>query len=146
MNDQKVKECIVFFVCRAGMYPFNYNNVSDPLIIFFEKLMKQNKLKLDIPSCGNDLIEYLGYGEGETYIDAYRSADFGYYTTSPSEEYYSYVKPQESGSHYATRKVQISNQTNSIVIYGEVSFSYIPYSINELSKNEVSIVRLENEI
>ena len=59
MNDQKVKECIVFFVCRAGMYPFNYNNVSDPLIIFFEKLMKQNKLKLDIPSCGNDLIEYL---------------------------------------------------------------------------------------
>jgi len=59
MNDQKVKECIVFFVCRAGMYPFNYNNVLDPLIIFFEKLMKQNKLKLDIPSCGNDLIECL---------------------------------------------------------------------------------------
>lgn len=59
MNDPKVKECIMFFVCRAGMYPFNYNNVSDPLIIFFEKLMKQNKLKLDIPSCGNDLIECL---------------------------------------------------------------------------------------
>ena len=59
MNDKKVKECIIFFVCRAGMYPFNYNNVSDPFIIFFEKLMKQNNLKLDIPSCGNDLIEYL---------------------------------------------------------------------------------------
>ena len=83
-----------------------------------------------------DLIEYLGYGEGETYVDAHHSADFGYYTTSPSEEYYPYVKPQESGSHYAARKVQISNQTNSIVINGEVSFSYIPYSINELRKKK----------
>lgn len=56
MNDKKVKECIAFFVCRAGIYPFKYNQ---PLVVFFEKLMKQNKLKLDIPSCGNELIKYL---------------------------------------------------------------------------------------
>ena len=79
-----------------------------------------------------DLIEYLGYGEGETYIDAHRSADFGYYTTSPTAEFYPYVKPQESGSHYGTRKVQISNQRHSLVFDGEVSFSYIPYSINQV--------------
>lgn len=56
MNDEKVKECILFVMCRVGLYPFNYQN---PLVVLFEKLMKQNKLKLDIPSCGNDLIEYL---------------------------------------------------------------------------------------
>lgn len=56
MINRKVEECILFVMCRAGMYPFQYKN---PLMVFFEKLMKQNKLKLDIPSCGNDLIEYL---------------------------------------------------------------------------------------
>ena len=56
MNKEKVKECILFIMCRAGVYPFKYKK---PLIVFFEKLMKQNKLKLNMPSCGNDLIEYL---------------------------------------------------------------------------------------
>ena len=81
-----------------------------------------------------DLIEYLGYGEGETYIDCFHSADFGYYTTSPDEEYQAYVKPQESGSHYGTRKLQISDKSHSIVFDGEFSFSYVPYSISQLAQ------------
>ncbi len=81
-----------------------------------------------------NMIEYLGYGEGETYVDLHRSADFGYYTTCPKSEYHHYVKPQESGSHYGTRKLQVSSPTNSIVVDGEISFSYIPYSVKQLAE------------
>ena len=56
MNKEKVKECILFMLCRAGIYPFNYEN---PLLIFFEKLMKKDKLDLNIPCCGNELFEYI---------------------------------------------------------------------------------------
>lgn len=56
MNDQKVKECILFMLCRAGIYPFHYES---PLLIFFEKLMKKDKLDLNIPCCGNELFEYI---------------------------------------------------------------------------------------
>ena len=83
-----------------------------------------------------DLIEYFGYGEGETYVDCFYSADFGYYTTSPDEEYHAYTKPQESGSHYGTRKLQISDKSHSLVFDGEFSFSYIPYSISQLTQKE----------
>lgn len=90
-----------------------------------------------------NIIEYLGYGEGETYVDAYHSADFGYYTTSAEEEFHHYVMPQESGSHYGTRKVQISSQEHSVVIDGQVSFSLSPYSIKQLceKKHDFELVK-----
>ncbi|MBR2498608.1 MAG: hypothetical protein IKB67_02725 [Clostridia bacterium] len=87
----------------------------------------------ELPESFN-LIEYLGYGEGETYVDMHRSADFGYYTTCPESEFHHYVKPQESGSHYGTRKLQVSSIDNSLVVDGEISFSCVPYSINQLKK------------
>ena len=85
----------------------------------------------ELPTTFN-LIEYLGYGEGETYIDMHRSADYGYYTTNPEAEYHHYVMPQESGSHYGTRKLQVSSNENSLVFDGEFSFSCVPYSIKQL--------------
>ena len=102
-------------------YSLNENFASLPRIGFYTQLPNEY-----------DLIEYLGYGEGETYVDMYRSADYGYYTSSPDKEYHHYVKPQESGSHFSTRKVQISNMRNSLVVSGDFSFSYIPYSIEQL--------------
>lgn len=62
MNDKKVKECILFFVCRAGMYPFVYENC---ISVFLEKLMKKDKLNLNISLKGNDLIEYTQSVTGE---------------------------------------------------------------------------------
>lgn len=116
--------------CNTGVqvelkYTLDENFSSLPRIGFYTELPDEY-----------DLIEYLGYGEGETYVDAYHSADFGYYTTSPVEEFYPYLKPQECGSHFGTRKVQISNKAHSIVIDGEISFSYIPYSINQLCEKK----------
>ena len=81
------------------------------------------------------LIEYLGY-EGETYVDMHESANFGYYTSFVDKEYHRYVKPQESGSHYATRKVQISNMRHSVVASGLFSFSMLPYSVEMLKSKK----------
>ena len=83
-----------------------------------------------------NIIEYMGYGEGESYIDMHSSTEFGYYTSSPDAEFHHYLKPQESGSHYATRKVQVSNEANSIVVDGEISFSLVPYSIKQLCEKK----------
>lgn len=56
MNEEKAKECILFMLCRSGIYPFPYES---PILIFFEKLMKKDKLDLNIPCCGNELFQYL---------------------------------------------------------------------------------------
>lgn len=91
-----------------------------------------------------NLIEYLGYGAGETYVDMHSSADFGYYTSFVDKEYHHYVKPQESGSHYGTRKVQISNMEHSIVISGDFSFSMLPYSVEMLRSKKHDFELEEN--
>ncbi len=101
-------------------YTLNDNFPTLPRIGLYAKL----------PNTYN-MIEYLGY-EGETYSDMHHSADFGYYTSYVDKEYQHYVKPQESGSHYSTKKVQISNMDNSIIVSGDFSFSFIPYSIKQL--------------
>lgn len=64
------------------------------------------------------------------------SCDFGFYTSHVNREYYNYVKPQESGAHYGTRKMQISNIDNSVKVEGNFSFSYLPYSIKQLSETK----------
>lgn len=88
------------------------------------------------------LIEYCGYGPGESYVDMHGSADFGYYTSVVGKEYHHYAKPQESGSHYGVRKVQISSLDDSIVVSGDFSFSMLPYSVNTLrgTKHDFELV------
>lgn len=45
-----------------------------------------------------DRIEYYGRGPGENYVDRKESADFRLYKQTVSEQYYPYIRPQETGT------------------------------------------------
>ena len=55
-----------------------------------------------------DAFSYVGFGPWESYADRHVSCTYGYYESTPEENYeHGYVRPQESGSHYACRYLAV---------------------------------------
>lgn len=54
--------------------------------------------ELTMPA-GNENIAYFGMGPHENYIDMCHAAKMGYYTSTVTEQYVPYIKPQEHGNH-----------------------------------------------
>lgn len=79
-----------------------------------------------------DQVEWLGYGKQESYVDMHASNAFGYFENKVENEYYHYVKPQESGSHYGCEYASLTNGEHRVAVYGNFSFSAIPYSTQDL--------------
>lgn len=57
---------------------------------------------------GIDRIEYYGKGPQENYCDRNSSAALGIYNQSVHEQYYPYIRPQDSGTHTDTRWLKIA--------------------------------------
>ena len=89
-------------------------------------------LKLKLDKSFNQ-VKYLGYGNGETYPDMYTYALKNEYVSNVEKQYYNYYKPQETGAHYLSDFVELSNENAKIRVEGMQSFSAIPYSIETLS-------------
>ena len=75
--------------------------------------------------------EYVGYGPYESYIDKHRASDYGTYQSTAKKEYFPWVKPQETGSHYATTRLTLEN---GITVTADKSFSFsvLPYSTAQI--------------
>ena len=56
-----------------------------------------------------DTVEYYGRGPAENYIDRNSSEFLGVYHNKVSDEYYSYIRPQESGNHTDVRWFRITD-------------------------------------
>ena len=54
-------------------------------------------------------LEYYGRGPHENYIDRNTSSFLGRWKQTVSEQYYSYIKPQETGTKTDVRWLKISN-------------------------------------
>lgn len=53
---------------------------------------------------------YVGFGPTESYVDKHIASEYGYYVSSAEENYdYEYIRPQESGSHYACKYLAVKN-------------------------------------
>ncbi len=55
-------------------------------------------------------IAYYGRGPGENYIDRNSSEFIGYYQSKVADEYFPYVRPQESGNHTDVRWFRVLNK------------------------------------
>lgn len=77
---------------------------------------------------------YLGYGPYESYLDKYRLDQFGFYKQKISTRT-DYIKPQEYNSHLSTF-LMVQSQKETVQFYGMNSFSYLPYTIDELTKKK----------
>ena len=96
-------------------------------------------MQLQMPATYSKL-EYYGRGPEENYIDRHASAFIGKYESNVKDEYYSYIRPQESGNHTDIRNFSIFNPTSGKGItfeaFGEMECSAIPYLVEDLDAGD----------
>ncbi len=86
---------------HAKRVDYSHEKVSPPLPRFgFEFMMPK----------GFEGITYFGRGPGESYEDMRHSSRLGAYTTTATNNYEHYIKPQSNGAHTQTRWMSLSNQ------------------------------------
>ncbi len=83
---------------------------------------------------GMEQVTYLGYGPTESYMDKHRAAWLGEFTDTVDGLYEDYIKPQENGSHWNTRKLTIADEHAAFTVAGEgFSFNASHYTQEELT-------------
>lgn len=92
-------------------------------------------MQLQMPASFSKL-EYYGRGPEENYIDRHSSSFIGRYEANVKDEYYPYVRPQESGNHTDIRYFSIFNPATGKGItfegYAPMECSAIPYLVEDL--------------
>ena len=92
-------------------------------------------MQLKMPETFSKL-EYYGRGPEENYIDRHSSAFIGKYEANVKDEYYPYVRPQESGNHTDIRYFSIFNPATGKGLTFEgnapMECSAIPYLVEDL--------------
>ena len=88
----------------------------------------------------NEKLRYFGLGFTETYPDRYKSARFGEYDLTVTDNFVHYVRPQENSSHYKTRRVDVG-ETGGVGIRvtpcdetKDFSFNASHYSAEQLTE------------
>ena len=76
---------------------------------------------------------YEGYGPCESYIDKHMASEYGRYESTAKKEYGNYIKPQETGSHFASTELEMENGVK-VVAQKPFSFSVLPYSTEEIRR------------
>ena len=88
---------------------------------------------------------YVGYGPTESYIDKHIACDYGYYVSSAEENYdREYIRPQESGSHYACKYLAVKDLFK-VTADLPFSCSVNPFTTKQLRETLHSFELVEND-
>jgi len=82
-----------------------------------------------------DMVEYYGRGPIETYCDRKDSEFLGIYKNKVNDEYFEYVRPQESGNHFDVRWFSVIDQNGQgLQFYSNAPMeaSALPYTTAQL--------------
>lgn len=80
-------------------------------------------------------IEYFGMGNRECYTDYQSHAKMGIWSSTVTDEYEPYIKPQDCGNHIGTKWLTLKNsQKISFVADDKFEFSTLHYTIEELDE------------
>lgn len=90
-------------------------------------------------------LSYVGFGPTESYIDKNLACEYGYYTSTARENYqFGYVRPQESGSHYACTYLQI-HDLFALTAQKPFSCSVNPFTTQQLFETKHTFELAEND-
>lgn len=88
---------------------------------------------------------YAGFGPTESYVDKHIACEYGYYVNSARENYdREYIRPQESGSHYACKYMAVKDLFK-VTAEQPFSFSVNPYTTKQLCETLHSFELEEND-
>lgn len=76
-------------------------------------------------------IRYTGFGPSESYVDKRLASEYGTYSTTAKKEYFPWIKPQETGSHWGSTELIIEDCCR-VEAEEAFSFSVLPYSTKQL--------------
>ena len=128
-----VKNCLAPILEYEIEYAF-FNNGVDVTFAYkvadFVSYLPRIGFEFALPKYQN-FFEYAGYGPYESYIDKHRASDYGTYRSTAKKEYFPWVKPQETGSHYGTTRLSLKNGW-TITADRAFSFSVLPYSTRQI--------------
>jgi beta-galactosidase len=90
-------------------------------------------MQLQMPKQYN-LVEYYGRGPHENYCDRNSSEFLGYYKNKVMDEYYPYIRPQESGNHTDVRWFQVTDGKRGLMFESTAPMecSALPYLVEDL--------------
>lgn len=75
---------------------------------------------------------YVGYGPHESYVDKRAASDYGYFESTAYDNYsHAYVRPQESGSHVGTTRLEVDGLLR-VEAERPFSFSVTPYLTRDI--------------
>ena len=88
---------------------------------------------------------YVGFGQSESYVDKHIACEYGYYVSSAEENYdRQYIRPQESGSHYACKYLAVKDLFK-VTAEMPFSFSVNPFTTKQLRETLHSFELEEND-
>ncbi len=76
---------------------------------------------------GMEYIKYFGRGECESYIDKRLASKLGVYSTTATENFEHYIRPQENSAHADTRWFALADSVGHGVLF---AMSDVPFSFN----------------
>ena len=105
--------------------------------------------KLNVPRIGVrfrlpqnlEQVQYYGRGPAENYIDRCAGSPVGIYSTTVSDLYFPYVRPQENGHHTATRWLQLTDsEGNGLLIRADktIGFNALHNSVEDFDSEETT--------
>jgi beta-galactosidase len=124
-----------------------YTVFPDGTILVENDFVRKQGQHLIMPKFGNILVvanpyrnlTYYGRGSQENYIDRNYSADLGVYSSSVDEQYFPYIRPQESGNKTGVRWLTlVDKKGRGIKITGNIplEMSALPYSLEDLDPEQ----------
>ena len=88
---------------------------------------------------------YIGYGPSESYADKHIAAEYGSYVSTARDNYdMNYLRPQESGSHYMTKYLDVKGLF-SLTAEHPFSQSVTPYTTKQLIETAHNFELPEND-
>ena len=94
---------------------------------------------------GHCNFSYVGFGPSESYADKLAACEYGYYVSSAEENYdMKYIRPQESGSHYACKYMAVKDLFK-VTAEKPFSCSVNPYTTEQLRETLHSFELEEND-
>ena len=129
---------------QKAQLTMTYTLTADGEVIVREQLTTDKEAKvsdlfrygmvLQMPG-GYNKVRYYGRGPIENYIDRHDSEFIGMYESTASQEYFDYVRPQESGNHTDVRWFEVLNSDGrGLRFYGNAPMeaSALPYLTSQL--------------
>jgi len=94
---------------------------------------------------GHTEFSYVGFGPTESYADKHVACEYGYYESTAEENYDKrYIRPQESGSHYACRYFSVKDLF-SMTAAEPFSCSVNPFTTEQIKKTPHYFQLAEND-